>query len=64
MSDTRFSGGLRQRRLMSVRKYLASPASWPDGIDWGSHWYGVAPGILGWVGGAVWGCMEASGEGA
>lgn len=30
---------LTENRVELVRKYLASPGQWPDGIDWGSHWY-------------------------
>jgi hypothetical protein len=30
---------LRATRALLVQKYLANPAPWPDGIDWGSHWY-------------------------
>lgn len=30
---------LRAARVSLVRKYLETPQAWPDGIDWGSHWY-------------------------
>ena len=32
---------LTKARIELVRKYLAHPQSWPDGIEWkdGDHWY-------------------------
>ena len=30
---------VHKARVELVRKYLEEPRPWPDGIDWGSHWY-------------------------
>ena len=30
---------LHRAKVDLVRKYSENPSPWPDGIDWGSHWY-------------------------
>ena len=29
----------QRARVDLMKRYLADPRPWPDGIDWGSHWY-------------------------